>query len=1334
MKNQKYRKLLASVLVCSMILGNVPAAVYAESDVRMQEVQEQQQEEASVDTEGNGNVVDSEKDKDENTAGSNESVETPTNDATGKVTEGTQSTEQKEASQDAKSSDAAQSADTAPQSMSATQADTAEKTLEIHATDAVKGAGLLSKFNEWFGTATKYRYTQGEKQAEVSALNALTDYHFSAGSMTVEKYVNKGSVFKPKYVWETAGSVTVKIYYNVTFSITDLTEAGVQMDGADVTGTVKVYSDESKTFTVKQIEGYTTTVKTGETVMNPEVDGTYKLSALTADTTISVVYEASEGVNIYVTTPSNGSIQVNGQTADRIRVGLNESYNVSAVPESGYAVENILVNGTPVENVTYQNQTATVTLNSGAVNDAEIQVTAETVACNLDAADAEVSYREGMSMDKVTQNIFDAVMGTESVPEVTLNNLTIEYDASLTGLGNWKALGYQPEWYEPTLHSFGKSTEKIRITYPGTEKYPSMSKTVTITLKDLREATTVSVNDGIMMKYQSTEMMDAVIRVLIAQNATVTDAEGNVIDTTADDFSYTPATDEWSAGEQEITVTYNGNDDYLSSSTTTVITIKKGDASVWVNSQNIKYGESFSQVFAADPADAVPIGMIVGIDGNGKTFVGFDVSNVVIKQQIPVIGTTIEIPLENAILTLVPSGKVKIGNLMTIINKLPNLGDNAGVISAVQKIVDAILKIYPAAADFEISFKRPTESGVYLAVGASTSQNYETAVGVGYLTIAPQTENVKLEFNNPLPEGCTLTYQEAQNFGFGGKAVQNGQTVTANVKAKYSGVANTGEVITCSEEPLREPGSYIETIYTIGGNYVAEPVIRCYTVKRAETEIRFDGADADNIYTVPYDGNPHGVTAGVYSGEERIAEASIIYMSSSGYKSEIPPTETGMYQVMASYAGSDKYKCIEAVYARLFIVQKEVTVTPDSCGPVYYRDTLPEFTYTVTDANENVLSAEEIATLGTISVVKTDPAETAGFYTLTTQIENANKNYKINCVDRTFEIRKRPVTVQTDSLEMTYGDTVPSVTYTVYDMDGTVAAPEKVNVAEDFPSLTFGIEGQEEEKYLAANQAYAITATGLENENFEVTYTAGTLTVQPRKLSVTIDPKQKTEGEEDPELTYVAARVTDEVTAQAAEENALVDGDELGITLTREAGEEPGFYDIYVNTAQMNSNYVLAQEPDGADKFEIVKKATDPDDNKPITPEEPDKNPEEPDKNPDNKDDENGGTNTPGNTDNNGGNNTPGNTDNNGGTATSGNTDNNGAGQDTVQENPTTGDTANSTINKVSNTANTAGSTTESKGVNTGDTSNVVMYLCMMAIALVAVAAGVIFKRRYRKQ
>ena len=347
----------------------------------------------------------------------------------------------------------------------------------------------------------------------------------------------------------------------------------------------------------------------------------------------------------------------------------------------------------PAANIVYENQTATVTLYSGDVNDATFNITAQTVQCKLDVKDAEVSYHNGMSTDKIAQNIFAAVVGTDNVPEITLKDVTIEYDASSN---NWKNLDYNPSGVEEFYcHKFGRTlwdlkdsdTEKIRITYNRTDKYPSMQKTAKITLKDLREETTLSINDGIMMKYQSAEMMDAVIKVLIAQNATVTDKAGNKIETTADDFTYTPSTDEWKAGEQEITVTYNGNEDYLSSSATTTITIKKGDAKVWVNSQNIKYGESFSQIFASDPSDAAPLGMIVGIDGNGESFVGFDVSNIVIKQKVPVIGT-IEVPLEQAILALVPDGKVNVGNLMTVINKLPDLGDNAGIISAVQKVVD----------------------------------------------------------------------------------------------------------------------------------------------------------------------------------------------------------------------------------------------------------------------------------------------------------------------------------------------------------------------------------------------------------------------------------------------------------------------------------------------------------------------------------------------------------------------------------------------------------------------------------------------------------------------
>ena len=1245
MKKRRYKQLLASAIACSMVFSGVPATAYAAENGTVQEVvQEEDQSSTDSVSEDQSNAGQQENTENQDTEGTDKS-ETENNSQADSLQEKKADTTQAE-NESVKTDATAQ----AGKDMKVAKA---AKELEIPASEGISGKDLLSNFNAWFGGATKYRYTQGKTKKEVSALNALTYYHFTSDSVTVEKYVNKSTSFIPNFVWETAGTFTVKNYYNATFNVTNILGAGVQVDGQDVTGIVKVYDTDVITFTVNPVEGYNVTVTVGSVNLEP-VNGVYTVPTLTADTTINVVYEATAGVYVNVTNSDNGKITIDGQEVSSKKVGLNSTYTVNVTPDKGYAVENILVNGNPVEGVAYANQTATVTLPTGDVNDAEFIITAEIVQCKLDVKDAEVSYRDGLSVDTIAQNIFKAVVGTGNVPEITLNDVTIEYDASLTGLGNWKPLGYQPEWYEPTLHTFGKGTEKIRITYKGTDKYPAMSETATITLKDLREETVLTIQDGITMQYQSAEMMDAVIKVLIAQNATVTDKNGNAIDTTADDFTYTPSTDEWKAGEQEITVTYNGNEDYLSSSATTTITIKKGDANVWVNSQNIKYGESFSQVFASDPADAVPLGMIVGIDGNGKSFVGLDTSNVVIKEKIPVIGTEIEVPLENAILTLVPSGKIKVGNLMTIINKIPDLGDNAGVISAIQKVVDTVLKIYPAAEDLEISFKRPTESGVYLAVGASTSQNYKTAVGVGYLTIMPQTKNVKLEFNNQLPDNNTFTYQEAQSFEFGGKATQDGQVVSANVKAKYSGVTAGGKIIALSNTPLIDPGSYIETIYMVGGNYIATPIIRSYTVEKAVTEIQFVEVDSE----VPYDGQPHGVTADVYCGEERIADADIIYMNSSGYKSADEPTDAGMYQVMASYKGDAKYAGVDAKYTTLTITKKEVTITPNAQTPVYFRDQLPEFTYTVTDA-AGELSEEEIATIGTISVVRDSDAVTPGTYTLTAQIENANKNYNITCATSTFEILRRPIKIQTTDISVEYGDDVPDVDYYIYDMDGALASTEIVNVSEDFPELAFSIQGQEDGKHLAANDTYAIEISGAENENFVVEYVAGKLTVNPRRINISIDSKKKVEGEVDPELTYTATRVQSEPVTQTADAttvSAVVEGDDLGVALTRESGETPGLYDISANTEQLNANYELVESPDGTDKFEIAKKGT-----------------------------------------------------------------------------VITDDKGSSNKNPSAKTDNTKKDNTKSKSAKTGDTSNMLSYLFMMEIALVAAFVTLIVRRRRRR-
>lgn len=1287
MKKIKYKQLLASVIACSMVLSGMPATAYAAGNDTAQEVQSEDQTSGTAGSEDSSSAGQQENTGNQTTAGTNESTSTESDsnsqtnssqDNTSKNNTAQSGTTQNNTVQSGttQNNTASQPAAADAQSAQDAKAVKAGTPLEIHKSEGILGSDLIkelkSRFDNSATIAPTYGFVNGSDVKTIQFMNGLkpAKYTFSSGELVIKRMKIKNW----KQVWEDAGTLTIKNYNNVTFSASNISGAGVKIDNQDVTTAVKIYDTESKKFTVNDVENYDVTVKIGKTVLEKAADGTYTVPAgLTEDTTVNVVYVAKKGVNIAVTHPANGTITINDQNVESsIKVEKSKNYKVTVTPEDGYAVESILVDNdaVPTANIVYENQTATVTLYSGDVNDATFNITAQTVQCKLDVKDAEVSYRNGMSTDKIAQNIFAAVVGTDNVPEITLKDVTIEYDASLTGLGKWKAIGYQPELWELTLHKFGKSTEKIRITYNGTDKYPSMQKTATITLKDLREETTLSINDGIMMKYQSAEMMDAVIKVLIAQNATVTDKAGNKIETTADDFTYTPSTDEWKAGEQEITVTYNGNEDYLSSSATTTITIKKGDAKVWVNSQNIKYGESFSQIFASDPSDAAPLGMIVGIDGNGKSFVGFDVSNIVIKQKVPVIGTTIEVPLEQAILTLVPDGKVNVGNLMTVINKLPDLGDNAGIISAVQKVVDQILKIYPAAADWSISFKRPTESGVYLAAGASTSQNYNTAVGVGYLTIAPRSKDVKLEFNSPLPKNCTLTYEEAQEFDFSGKATQNGQTVSANIKTKYVGVTADGKWVSSTEDALREPGNYVEKIYTVGGNYVAAPIVRCYTVKKAETEIRFDSIDLE----VPYDGQPHGITAGVYHGDERIAEADIIYMSSSGYKSAEEPTDAGMYQVMASYKGDSKYACVDAKYTRLFIKQKAVTVTPNAPhNPIYYRDQMPEFTYTVTDENGNTLSEEEIASLGTISVVKTPEDVTPGHYTIKAQVENPNKNYNITCGETTFDILARPITIKTMDMAIEYGDDVPDVDYYIYDMNGELSDPAIVSGA-DFPSLDFSIEGQEEGKHLAASTTpYAINVSGLDNANFEVTYEGGSLTVNPRKINISIDSKKKVEGDADPELTYTVSRATGEAVAQAVEDtaavSAVVEGDELGVTLTREAGETVGLYDIYANVEGLNSNYALAETPDGTDKFEIVKKGTVIDDNKKPS-------------------------------------------------------DQNPSGDKTTVK----GDNKN---NKNTNTAKKADNTKKNQP-KTGDNSHVMFYLFMIEAAMVAAFITLIFRRRRR--
>ncbi len=64
--------------------------------------------------------------------------------------------------------------------------------------------------------------------------------------------------------------------------------------------------------------------------------------------------------------------------------------------------------------------------------------------------------------------------------------------------------------------------------------------------------------------------------------------------------------------------------------------------------------------------------------------------------------------------------------------------------------------------------------------------------------------------------------------------------------------------------------------------------------------------------------------------------------------------------------------------------------------------------------------------------------------------------------------------------------------------------------------------------------------------------------INPKMVKVTVDNKEKIEGKEDPEFTYTM-------------EGDVVQGDSLGITLTRDEGEKAGIYTIHATLS--NKNY-----------------------------------------------------------------------------------------------------------------------------------------------------------------
>ncbi|MBX9471793.1 MBG domain-containing protein [Microcella sp.] len=228
------------------------------------------------------------------------------------------------------------------------------------------------------------------------------------------------------------------------------------------------------------------------------------------------------------------------------------------------------------------------------------------------------------------------------------------------------------------------------------------------------------------------------------------------------------------------------------------------------------------------------------------------------------------------------------------------------------------------------------------------------------------------------------------------------------------------------------------------------------------------------------------------------------------------------------------------------ITPRAVTVTVLDAEKVFGEDD-PEFEFEITVGS---LLDESDAAIVAGELGRDDTSDDVGEYEVTAQ-PSPVANYVVTAVPGTLTISKRPVTVTPDDVSKTYGESDPSLTFSVSNgvegepVLGTLSRAEGENVG-----------------------GYAITGGTVANAlnpNYTVTVATGSeLTIEARPVTVTVGGTGKTYGDADPDS--LGAVITD---------GSLVGEDLLEGAPQRAPGEDAGTYVVTRGTLDLGANYEL---------------------------------------------------------------------------------------------------------------------------------------------------------------
>lgn len=305
------------------------------------------------------------------------------------------------------------------------------------------------------------------------------------------------------------------------------------------------------------------------------------------------------------------------------------------------------------------------------------------------------------------------------------------------------------------------------------------------------------------------------------------------------------------AGEQKIRVTYKGNADYRPSNGAELpdgcyLTIKKAPVTVKVHSTSIYADEELSKDFiTTDPADNFDIFTVFGgVTNNvtGSVFVQLP-ERLTKGTIIKLIDKTLE-GLGQKTLTQMMQEGMTVGELRKLFNDIITNADNlpqevkelfakAGIdIDTLVKLNEALNKFPNLLDDVRVAFGTPDQAGIYTVCAVTNNKNYHTGFAMGSLVVKAHVSDVRLTWNAPI--NGKLTVEEAAAFDFGATLRYNEKPVAdqSSVKCLYTGITSNWQSYSSTTTPPTEPGRYVMTVVTLGGNYQAAPITRSFQITK----------------------------------------------------------------------------------------------------------------------------------------------------------------------------------------------------------------------------------------------------------------------------------------------------------------------------------------------------------------------------------------------------------------------------------------------------------------------------------------------------------------------